>query len=133
MDSKELLKAMQQFVDSMKPLQEAFTNFAVVANDLMCTSKSWRQYRYPKSKKKRIRKKWSKNINNWRFHEIHSAFKTKEGLLILSTRDYNRMIEKFNLTGHVGRAVQHINFNRPPSFETIKMVDKMVNIAYHTK
>lgn len=46
-------------------------SFKIVVNDLACIDKKWKQFRYPKTKKARIRKKWSKRNLNFRFEEVH--------------------------------------------------------------
>jgi hypothetical protein len=43
----------------------------VFESDLLCISQEQFQYRFPKSKKKRIRNKWAKQSKNFKFKEIH--------------------------------------------------------------
>lgn len=52
----------------------------IITTHLMPTKKV--QFRFPKSKKKRIQKKWRKNTNNWKevftneiiYHPLHDSF-----------------------------------------------------------
>lgn len=46
-------------------------------NDMLCISKERKQYRFPKSKKKRIRKKWSKRDKNFKMQDVHSMIVVK--------------------------------------------------------
>jgi len=47
----------------------AFYGMPIVINDYVGNKSEFRQFRFPRSKKKRIRKKWAKNRANWKlFH-----------------------------------------------------------------
>lgn len=50
-----------------------FQGFHFFVRDWICISHEWKQYRFPKSKKKRIRNKWRKRNNNFRNEEVHKA------------------------------------------------------------
>ena len=58
--------------------------FQVVVNDIACISKEWKQYRFPKSKKVRIRKKWSKRSVNFRMQDVHRVIKMQDKLFVSS-------------------------------------------------
>ena len=49
--------------------------FSIHVNDFMCIQQKYVQFRYPKSKKKRIRKKWAKRPENFRFEEADQIIK----------------------------------------------------------
>lgn len=46
----------------------------VIINDSMCKGFDLVQFRFPKSKKKRIRNKWKKDPRNYRHIEVSKAF-----------------------------------------------------------
>ncbi len=71
----------------------AITGIPVVVNDFACISKAWVQFRFPKSKKKRIRNKWACQARNYRTEEKHRAFKMG-GKLIISSRMLKEFTEK---------------------------------------
>ena len=58
--------------------------FQVVVNDMACISKEWKQYRFPKSKKVRIRKKWSKRSVNFRMQDVHRVIEMQGKLFVSS-------------------------------------------------
>lgn len=58
--------------------------FQVVINDMACISKEWKQHKFPKSKKIRIRKKWSKRSVNFRVQDVHRAIKMQDKLFVSS-------------------------------------------------
>ena len=43
----------------------------IIVNDLACIKNEWRQVRFPKSRKKRIRRKWAKKRENFGLKEVH--------------------------------------------------------------
>ena len=68
-----------------KPMLPAVPfGFQVVVNDMACISKEWKQYRFPKSKKVRIRKKWSKRSVNFRMQDVHRVIKMQDRLFVSS-------------------------------------------------
>lgn len=67
-----------------------FGGMPVIVNDFACISQEWKQYRFPKSKKKRIRKKWAKQSRYYRMQDIHRAFKV-DGKLIVSTKVFEQL------------------------------------------
>ena len=64
----------------------------VFVNDMACISNEWKQYRFPKSKKVRIRKKWSKNRANFRIEEVHKVIMLKsENKMFVSQKTYDQL------------------------------------------
>lgn len=64
----------------------------VFVNDMACISNEWNQYRFPKSKKVRIRKKWSKRISNFRMQEFHKVIILKsENKMFVSQKTYDQL------------------------------------------
>lgn len=43
----------------------------VIVNDLLCVSKELKQFRFPRSRKKRIRNKWSMRKCNFRMEDVY--------------------------------------------------------------
>ncbi len=56
----------------------------VVINDQICIEHIQKQFRYPKSKKIRIKNKWKKQKRNFREIEKHRMFKINDILMISS-------------------------------------------------
>lgn len=68
----------------------------VFVNDMACISKECKQYRFPKSKKKRIRKKWSKQRKNFRIQDIHRMIVMKEERKVfVSQKMYDKLKERW--------------------------------------
>lgn len=64
----------------------------VFVNDMACISKERKQYRFPKSKKVRIRKKWSKRRVNFRIQEVHKVIMLKsENKMFVSQKTYDKL------------------------------------------
>lgn len=56
-------------------MRDAFASIPVVISDYLPCRKEFRQVRFPKSKGKRIRKKWAKNKRrNWRTVDAEPVF-----------------------------------------------------------
>ncbi len=71
-------------------------NIKVYVSDIMCISKELVQFRFPKRKSKRIRKKWTKNSANYRLIEKHRAV-LYEGKMYMSEKlfsQYKNVIDK---------------------------------------
>ena len=64
----------------------------VIVNDTACISEEMRQFRFPKSKKKRIVKKWGKRPENLKLTKVDRIIKV-EGRLIMSEKTFNRIKE----------------------------------------
>ena len=60
-----------------------FNGLRVYINDLACVipDKTF-QFRFPKSKKKRIRKKWSKRPQNWKTTYKHVTYKMADSIIM---------------------------------------------------
>ena len=67
-----------------------FDGMQVVVNDLVCVTNEWKQYRFPKSKKKRIRKKWAKKAFNYKVLELHKAIQF-DGKLYVSKKTFEQL------------------------------------------
>ena len=63
----------------------------VIVDDNACTRKEFVQYKFPKSKKARIRKKWRKNSNNYRYEEKYFCFRNGNVALVPS-HVYNELM-----------------------------------------
>ncbi len=64
----------------------------VISNDLVCVFRKLTQYRFPKSKKSRIRKKWKKQNKNHRVQDHERIIKI-DNTIIVSTRVYKQLQE----------------------------------------
>lgn len=56
----------------------------VKVNDTLCVYKEYRQFRFPRQKSHRRRKKWRKDRRNWRIEEQHSMYKYGDTVLVSS-------------------------------------------------
>ena len=63
----------------------------LVINDATCVKKEKIQFRFPKSKKKRIRKKWAKRDTNFKTIEKHVCYKIPNDVLVISSKIYNEL------------------------------------------
>lgn len=64
----------------------------IIVNDLLCVKKELKQYRFPKSKKKRVKRKWAKMRHNFRLEDVHTSISVN-GDLFVSTKIYNKIKE----------------------------------------
>lgn len=69
----------------------------VYVNDLLCIRKELKQFRFPKSKKRRIRKKWTNNTRNYRVEDVHKLV-TLEGKMYVSQKDFDRLTKSIPTT-----------------------------------
>jgi hypothetical protein len=67
-----------------------FGGMPVIVNDFACISQEWKQYKFPKSKKKRIRKKWAKQSRYFRMQDVHRVIKM-QGKLFVSTKIFEQL------------------------------------------
>jgi len=67
-----------------------FGGMPVIVNDFACISQEWKQYKFPKSKKKRIRKKWAKQSRYFRMQDVHRVIKI-QGKLFVSTKIFEQL------------------------------------------
>lgn len=84
----------------------------VIINDIACISQELLQYRYPKTKKARIRKKWAKNKNNYRLQDVHKAITIGRTVLV-STKIFEKIKKYVDRTknntapnGCIGASIQ---------------------------
>lgn len=56
--------------------------FEVIVNDFACITVEGIQYRFPVSKKKRIRKKWKKRGSNYKMVGVHKGFQIGNKLYV---------------------------------------------------
>ena len=68
-------------------------NFNIVVNDNLCITTEWEQVRFPKTKKKRIRKKWSKKNSNFGIVKIHRIIQFGDKIMV-SKRDFETLRNK---------------------------------------
>lgn len=57
----------------------------------LCVTNEWNQYRFPKSKKSRIRKKWSKQNKNYRMEKVERAYMA-DGKLFVSQKAFDILL-----------------------------------------
>lgn len=69
--------------------------FQVLVNDIACVTKELKQYRFPKSKKVRIRKKWAKNRKNFKLQDIHRVINMGDRLFVSSL--YYEKLKKLSI------------------------------------
>lgn len=62
----------------------------IIKNDLLCKRDKRIQYRFPKSRKKRIRKKWSKREANYKYVPDDIVLKAAN-ILYMSRRVFNKL------------------------------------------
>lgn len=65
----------------------------ILVNDISCIYNDWAQYRFPKSKKVRIRKKWKKDHKNFRLEKRERFFKIGNDVLVVSSRVYKQLLQ----------------------------------------
>ena len=59
----------------MENYEVPYNGFEIIANRLIVPKKEFKQFRFPKSKKFRIRKKWAKRLCNYRIMKTEVAIK----------------------------------------------------------
>lgn len=68
----------------------------IIVNDTICIKREYRQFRFPKSKKKRIRKKWAKRKENYKEFEQHFSLLDKlNRVLFVSSKHYQEILDKY--------------------------------------
>ena len=60
------------------------------------------QFRFPRSKKKRIRKKWVKRLQNFKVEPLMCAYKLRDGSFICHPVMLNVLRQYLTQEGHVG-------------------------------
>lgn len=79
----------------MKPWEKFIPNpstYKIAVNEAVCKSFERIQYRFPKSKKKRIRKKWRKDKTNFRNQEVHRIIKLHDTFFV-TQRIYDKLMQ----------------------------------------
>lgn len=69
---------------------DKFSGYAIEINDFLCCRSKQIQYRFPKSKKTRIREKWRKQLQNFKTIEKHYAYKVNDRIMV-SSKIYNEL------------------------------------------
>ena len=85
-------REIEEFVSQNKIYMLGHT---IEVNDFLCCRPEKIQYRFPKSKKTRIREKWRKQLRNFKTVENHYAYKV-DNRIIVSNKIYNKLKEKSN-------------------------------------
>jgi hypothetical protein len=62
----------------------------VIVNDLVAITTEWYQWRFPRSKKVRIRNKWAKQGKNLRTRDVHRVIKMGN-YLVVSSLTYEKL------------------------------------------
>jgi len=104
-ETQQELKAIPNSVNfDIKLTPEAYNGFLchfgviprakkLIVNNLLTIQYITKQYRFPKSKKVRIRKKWRKNPDNFRTERHDTAFESGD-MIIVSQKIYDILIER---------------------------------------
>lgn len=71
-----------------------FGNIKVVASPMIVPDEKFVQFRFPRSKKKRIRNKWKKKAKNYRFQEFERVLKMDDTIFVSQ-----KVFEKFKQIG----------------------------------
>jgi len=66
----------------------SFDSIKLVVSDKVCLGVELKQYRFPKQKSYRRRKKWAKNQNNYRMEEVDRVIRM-DGILYVSSKTFN--------------------------------------------
>ena len=61
-----------------------YDHFKVYICDFLCIQQVWKQYRFQRSKKARIRKKWAKKSDNFKSETVHKAIKVGDSVYVSS-------------------------------------------------
>lgn len=93
------LVTTHQFKDKAMITEETaictFSGYTIEINDFLCCRPEQIQYRFPKSKKIRIKKKWRKQLRNFKTVEKHYTYKV-DNRIIVSNKIYNKLKDKVN-------------------------------------
>lgn len=69
-----------------------YLGMRIVENKWLTPQLERKQFRFPKSKKKRIRAKWAKRRENWKTIE-KDVFYVKDNTIFLSSKNYKQVID----------------------------------------
>jgi hypothetical protein len=75
----DILKTMDQIKSEPPGMipQFSFPPIRVEPCQFITAQPEWRQFRFPRSRKKRIRRKWAKNLRNFRYVEMQNIYLVK--------------------------------------------------------
>lgn len=90
MNTADTFKTAETKPDGYTLLPTVPFGMPVIVNDFACISQEWKQYRFPKSKKKRICKKWAKQSRYYRMEDVHRVIKI-DGKLIVSKKIFEQL------------------------------------------
>lgn len=81
-------------LDQIRSMASVFTGVPIHVSDHLPCKKEWRQVRFPKSKRKRIRKKWAKDKRrNWANVDVEPVFMHVNGQVYCNALGYE-MVKK---------------------------------------
>lgn len=67
--------------------------YKVMVSDFLCTDWVFKQYKFPRSRRNRIRKKWAKQSKNFKYQTVHKAIKVGDTIYV-STEVYGKLLEQ---------------------------------------
>lgn len=104
-----------------------FSSFRLEVNDNICVSKEWKQYKFPKQKSNRRRKKWRKNPKNFKLIEVHTSY--NDGVfLYVSSLIYNRLKSQEKMTRELTRRNLYQDWEMVEErSKTLKLRKRIVN------
>lgn len=75
---------LQKIADAMKLINESPSPFAnkVFVDDTVCVQRQKVQFKFPRRKCHRLRKKFAKNPKNWRIETKEFCYKTPFGYIV---------------------------------------------------
>ena len=91
---------------STVPFFGSFSGIDIVVSDLLPCEKEFRQVRFPKSKRKRIRKKWAKDKRrNWRLVDVEPVMRQIGGRVYCNQLAYDQLKREIHATNVTGKAL----------------------------
>jgi len=88
-------------LDRIKDMAGVFDSVDIVVSSHLPCRKEWIQIRFPKSRRKRIRKKWAKDKRrNWSYEDTEPVYMHLNGQILTNRLGYER-IKKGLVTGTV--------------------------------
>jgi hypothetical protein len=83
---------MADIFDTLGAFARSFTSVNIHLSDHLPCKKEWRQVRFPKSKRKRIRKKWAKdNRRNWALVDVEPVIMQINGAIYCNQLGYDQI------------------------------------------
>ena len=87
-------------IDQIRSMAAAFAGVQVFVSDHLPCKKEFRQVRFPKTKGKRIRKKWAKNKRkNWRSVDVEPVIMQINGQVYCNALGYTQIKRGVSTTG----------------------------------